>query len=338
MEEVLQEPFFREHMHQYFVTQLLEKEMNRLQLDVDKELTTNFQTFTSCRLIYQSNLQTGSLGSGNYGVVLKMMLKADARFKTDQSVAVKIHGTKNKSGALASKNEAFVREGIILAQFQHANVVKFINLVSEDGALKIVMEFCEHGTLSQWISKSYKTSKSDELVGQAIQFCKDVAEGLQYICAKHFVHRDVASRNVLIGRDAGLLVAKVSDFGLAQKMSLTNDKMEYRGLPGDSVAAGRSLAPECENGDLVFSEKTDVYAYGVLLEEFDTSNEQLLFNQVAKQCKFDDPQDRKSFTEIVTIFRKHKPPTQTTAPAQELPPTLSGSSVDYKSVSYDKIN
>ena len=42
---------------------------------------------------------------------------------------------------------------------------------------------------------------------------KQIADGVSYMSSKRFVHRDIATRNVLVGDD---LLVKISDFGLAQ--------------------------------------------------------------------------------------------------------------------------
>ncbi len=37
--------------------------------------------------------------------------------------------------------------------------------------------------------------------------------GMEYLCSQHFVHRDLATRNCLVGES---LVVKISDFGLSR--------------------------------------------------------------------------------------------------------------------------
>ena len=46
-----------------------------------------------------------------------------------------------------------------------------------------------------------------------MNICIDVCDGMQYLEAKNIIHRDLATRNCLVGEGE---VIKVADFGLAR--------------------------------------------------------------------------------------------------------------------------
>jgi serine/threonine protein kinase len=46
-----------------------------------------------------------------------------------------------------------------------------------------------------------------------LNICMDVCDGMEYLESKHIIHRDLATRNCLVGDGE---VIKVADFGLAR--------------------------------------------------------------------------------------------------------------------------
>ena len=48
-----------------------------------------------------------------------------------------------------------------------------------------------------------------------IKICKHVASGMEYLATKKFLHRDLATRNCLVGKD---LMVKIADFGMSRNV------------------------------------------------------------------------------------------------------------------------
>jgi serine/threonine protein kinase len=67
----------------------------------------------------------------------------------------------------------------------------------------LVLELCEIGGLYVWLRT---TTGSPPDTGVLVRILQDVAKGMAYLSARQFVHRDLASRNVLLTRS---MVAKM---------------------------------------------------------------------------------------------------------------------------------
>ena len=73
----------------------------------------------------------------------------------------------------------------------------------------LVIQYCEKGSLEGMLEDNNKRIPEPTLIGYML----GTAEGMQYLATRHFVHRDLASRNVLVDN---LDRAKVCDFGTAR--------------------------------------------------------------------------------------------------------------------------
>lgn len=102
-----------------------------------------------------------------------------------------------------------------------------------------------------------------------LRMCVDVAKGCVYLEEMHFVHRDLACRNCLVGGSDVRKVVKIGDFGLARDIY----RNDYYRKEGEGLLPVRWMAPE-SLVDGVFTTQSDVWAFGVLLWEIMTLGQQ----------------------------------------------------------------
>lgn len=201
------------------------------------------------RELPRDHLRIGKLlGKGYYGEVHKALLNG--------ALSMAVKSLKNVSDEAAE----LLKEAEAMAGFRHPNVAEFIGAVKGSPFL-LVLRYYEYGSLENLLKKKEKFTTTDA----KILLARNIARGMEAIALHGFVHRDLASRNVLIDAE---LQPKVSDFGLSRKKTTDSDsKPAYYYVPShDAKLPIRWSSPE-GYFEQKFSEKSDVWSFGMLLFE-----------------------------------------------------------------------
>ncbi|KAJ1218046.1 hypothetical protein NDU88_005632 [Pleurodeles waltl] len=198
------------------------------------------------------------LGKGNFGSV-EMCRYDPQQDNTGEVVAVKKlqHSTEEYL-------RDFEREIEILKSLQHENIVKYKGVCYSAGRrnLKLIMEYLPYGSLRDYLQKHKERLDFKKLLQYASQICK----GMEYLTMKRYIHRDLATRNVLVENESRV---KIGDFGLTKV--LPQDKEYYKVKePGESPIFW--YAPESLT-ESKFSVASDVWSFGVVLYELFTYSE-----------------------------------------------------------------
>ncbi|XP_075380055.1 tyrosine-protein kinase JAK3 [Mycteria americana] len=195
------------------------------------------------------------LGKGNFGSV-ELCRYDPLGDSTGELVAVK-----KLQQDSAKELRDFEREIQILHSLQHDFIVQYRGVCYSRGrrGLRLVMEYLPNGCLRDYLQKNQPRLDHGTLLLYAWQICK----GMEYLGLQRCVHRDLASRNILVESETHV---KIGDFGLAKLLPQDKDYYVVR-EPGQSPVfwyAPESLA------DNVFSRASDIWSFGVLLYELFT--------------------------------------------------------------------
>lgn len=192
------------------------------------------------------------IGSGSFGEVWKGIYSGS-------DIAVKRLHTYIPE----AETDTFINEIRLIMGLRHPNIIQFIGTSEIPGfGLSAVTEYMAQGDLTSVL----KRSRDSELLpmtweGTKIHIALGIALGLAYLHGldRPVIHRDLKSRNILISDS---YQAKLTDFGLSRCVS-TSSTMTV-------VGSNLWLAPEMIRGEK-FTEKADVFSFGVVLTELDTA-------------------------------------------------------------------
>ncbi|PRP78217.1 serine/threonine-protein kinase CTR1-like [Planoprotostelium fungivorum] len=140
--------------------------------------------------------------------------------------------------------DEFLQEVDIIRRLRpHPNVVLFIGITVQPDPISLITEFCSEGDLFNFLKKNRV----------------DVALGLLHLHQEKIIHRDLATRNILLSSD---LVCKVSDFGLSREQQEGVDVSKTT----STVGPLKWMAPEAIRSQQ-YSTQSDVYSFGIVIWE-----------------------------------------------------------------------
>uniref|UniRef100_A0A7E4V142 non-specific protein-tyrosine kinase n=1 Tax=Panagrellus redivivus TaxID=6233 RepID=A0A7E4V142_PANRE len=204
------------------------------------------------------------LGAGNFGKVLLGRALIEG---VPQNVAIKLGNVEPyaKSAEYHRVDESLkmrfreercrvLFEAMVQYSMRHPNVAEGFGIDINSRPFRSVIELCPGGSLLSFL----QVHGHELSVMERFHFMLDCARGLKYIHERNLVHRDIAARNCLIGAD-GLI--KIADFGLTLQLGMSSADFN------DPEMAIPWLAPECLTYVKLFTLKSDVYAFGMLIFE-----------------------------------------------------------------------
>ncbi|KAM7330642.1 hypothetical protein ACRRTK_009831 [Alexandromys fortis] len=201
-------------------------------------LTKELARYASCYVLCAENGEVDVQHIKRRDIVLKRELGEGAFGKVFLAECYNLSPTKDKmlvavkalkDPTLAARKD-FQREAELLTNLQHEHIVKFYGVCGDGDPLIMVFEYMKHGDLNKFlrahgpdamilVDGQPRQTKGELGLSQMLHIASQIASGMVYLASQHFVHRDLATRNCLVG--ANLLV-KIGDFGMSRDVYSTD--------------------------------------------------------------------------------------------------------------------
>ncbi|NXN80444.1 DDR2 protein, partial [Bombycilla garrulus] len=214
----------------------------------------------------------------------------DGSFDHPMLVAVKmLRADANKN----ARND-FLKEIKIMSRLKDPNIIRLLAVCITDDPLCMITEYMENGDLNQFLSRQQAGGPAaghapTVRAGQAallapgtpcleldLRFmATQIASGMKYLSSLNFVHRDLATRNCLVGKHYTI---KIADFGMSRNLY----SGDYYRIQGRAVLPIRWMSWE---SILLgkFTTASDVWAFGVTLWETFTLCREQPYSQMSDE-------------------------------------------------------
>ncbi|XP_054777768.1 G-type lectin S-receptor-like serine/threonine-protein kinase At1g11330 isoform X2 [Prosopis cineraria] len=219
--------------------------------EISSEMLKELPLFEFEKLAVATNNfhSANKIGQGGFGPVYK------GKLQDGQEVAVK-----RLSSITGQGHEEFMTEVVVISKLQHRNLVRLLGCCVEGGEKMLIYEYMPNKSLAAYL---FDPLKQDVLDWQKrYHIIEGTARGLLYLhrdSRLRIIHRDLKASNVLLDQE---LNPKISDFGTARIFGVSKDEGHTRRIVGTYGYMPPEYAIEG-----IFSEKSDVFSFGVLLLE-----------------------------------------------------------------------
>jgi serine/threonine protein kinase len=170
---------------------------------------------------------TGLIGEGGFGIVY---------LAKDHSLQRRVALKEYMPSALAARSghaqvmvkserhretfdaglQSFVNEARLLAQFDHASLVKVYRFWEANGTAYMIMPFYEGVTLKEWLQARRLNKAESPTEERLMALLGPLTEALQVIHDQQCFHRDIAPDNILLLKDSERPL--LLDFGAARRV------------------------------------------------------------------------------------------------------------------------
>ncbi|GFY42956.1 inactive tyrosine-protein kinase 7 [Trichonephila inaurata madagascariensis] len=261
------------------------------------------------------------LGHGEYGEIILAKTEELAGGNLGSVVMVKVLES-NCENVISKFND----EVAMYSKMKHENVGTVLGLCEDALPQYAIMDYTDFGDLKQFLLATRPEGMSRALkqaplsVAQNLMICRDIAVGMEYL-SKHFIHKDLATRNILISSDFKIKVS-------CPCLSMDTYAQEY--YHHESRILPLRWTPFEVIKEDKWSTKSDVWAFAIMVWEIfskaelpyaDMANEDIIQKlhvgkltlsipenmpsklvKLMERCWSQNPNERPFFPEIAEIF------------------------------------
>ncbi|XVF57948.1 hypothetical protein PTKIN_Ptkin07bG0023300 [Pterospermum kingtungense] len=221
-----------------------------------------FFDFESILVATDNFSEENKLGKGGFGPVYK------GKFPGGQEIAVKRLSSVSGQGLDEFKNEV-----VLIAKLQHRNLVRLLGYCVKGEEKILLYEYMPNKSLDSLV---FDEPFSQQLDWETrFNIILGIARGLLYLhqdSRLRIIHRDLKTSNILLDAEMN---PKISDFGLARMIQ----GKQTEGNTLRVVGTYGYMAPEYAL-DGLFSVKSDVFSFGVVMLEIVSGKKNMRFYRV----------------------------------------------------------
>ncbi|XP_048366539.1 epidermal growth factor receptor isoform X2 [Sphaerodactylus townsendi] len=192
------------------------------------------------------------LGSGAFGTVYKgLWLPEGERVKIPVAIKELREATSPKA------NKEILDEAYVMASVDNPHVCRLLGICLTS-TVQLITQLMPYGCILDYVRENKDNIGSQYL----LNWCVQIAKGMNYLEERRLVHRDLAARNVLVKTPQHV---KITDFGLARLLGA--EEKEYHAEGGKVPIKWMALESILHR---IYTHQSDVWSYGVTVWELMT--------------------------------------------------------------------
>ncbi|XP_055993907.1 epidermal growth factor receptor isoform X2 [Sorex fumeus] len=192
------------------------------------------------------------LGSGAFGTVYKGLWIPEGE-KVKIPVAIK----ELREATSPKANKEILDEAYVMASVDNPHVCRLLGICLTS-TVQLITQLMPFGCLLDYVREHKDNIGSQHL----LNWCVQIAKGMNYLEDRRLVHRDLAARNVLVKTPQHV---KITDFGLAKLLGA--EEKEYHAEGGKVPIKWMALESILHR---IYTHQSDVWSYGVTVWELMT--------------------------------------------------------------------